>query len=168
MRFLILSALCLTIVSCNKPDQQLTPTENPPVSTTSGEPIVTNPLTKNPSPPPTPEQPPKIELKAGENFSLAEFGLKPYPNLIQSNSKPQSSITRTNGQAEATLTQFTKDKPAKVADYFSSQISTNKSKSVTATTAVVGGITTTGAKVFIVATKINNKTQISISATFTE
>ncbi len=111
---------------------------------------------------------PKIEVSVGKEPSLKDFGLTNYPNLIKSTGNPQSSSKTTDAGTEITLTVFSKDSPQKVADFYADQITSNKSKSITSTTAVVGGVTKTGAKVFIVASKISGKTNISISATLSK
>ncbi|MFM9872701.1 MAG: hypothetical protein ACKVQS_04450 [Fimbriimonadaceae bacterium] len=171
MRALPLLILCLCLTSCNEPDQQLTQTaQNEPTIPTSPQekPIVINPTAESTITPPIPESPPTIELKAGENIDVKVFGLKPYPNLIKSDTNNQSSLAKTNEETKVTLTQFTKDPPSRVADFYAKQIISNKSKSVTSATAVVGGLTSTGAKIFVVATRINEKTQLSITATITK
>lgn len=106
----------------------------------------------------------KFLMQSGEEVDLKTFGLEPYPSLLPSIGKPQTTFTKTDSQIDANMTVFTSDAPSQVADFYAEQIVSHKSKSVTQNTAVIGGITKNNAEVFIVATQLEGKTQISITA----
>jgi len=149
--------------------------EIPETATQSGDQSSINaPIRISPSTPkvapadPLKVETPPIEVNVGKDVDLRTFGLSDYGNKIKSEKSDQSSFTQSGLTQSASLTFATKDAPNKVADFYTNQITSNKSKSVTASTAVIGGLTKTGAKVFVVATKIGDKTQVSINATLTQ
>jgi hypothetical protein len=162
--------LLLTLAACGQKDDQLAqiPQHTTPVSTTND---MNSPIPITPNPPEakgnasTPESL-KIKLNDSSKPTLKDFGLSEYPNKNTTNQDSKSSFKQDGRNSEANLTFSTKDSPSKVTDFYSSQISSNKSKSVTSSTGVVGGLTSTGAKVYIVATKIGDKTLVSIDARF--
>ncbi|QYK54597.1 MAG: hypothetical protein KF824_06765 [Fimbriimonadaceae bacterium] len=127
------------------------------------------PALKDPRTPPdlsqfTPSEQPetsKPPVPPSGLVSLTEFGIKEYPGALIDNQ--ERSVEPKGDEKSLNLSFFTKDSPAKVADFFSKLIKSNKSKSVTKDTAVVGGITEKGANAFIVASKLKDKTQVTVT-----
>jgi len=167
MKFLPLALLTLiSLVACNKKPVPLVeiprPSKNseeiPKLNDPRSAPDLNqfNPAQQNPAieKPPTPP--------TGQ-MSLAEFGIKEYPAALKENQK--RVIDHKGEENTLTLTFSTKDSPTKVADFYSQQIKSNRSKSVTKDTAVVGGTTSKSANAFIVASKSKDKTQVTITAT---
>lgn len=167
MKFLPLALLTLvSLVACSNKSEPLV--EIPRPAKTSEEiPKLNDPRStpdldrfKPPQHNPGIEKPPTPPTG---QVSLAEFGITEYPGAFKEN---QKRIVDHKGEEKSlTLTFATKDSPTKVADFYAQQIKSNRSKSVTKDTAVVGGTTSKSANAFIVASKSKNKTQVTITAT---
>lgn len=99
----------------------------------------------------------------GKPVNIEEFGIKEYPRALKENRN--QSVTRDGVKNSLSLTFYTKDSPAKVAEFYADTIVSNRSKSVTASTAVVGGVNNKEAKIFVVASKIKQRTQVTVTAT---
>lgn len=95
--------------------------------------------------------------------NIEEFGIKEYPRALKENRK--QSVTRDGVKNSLSLTFYTKDSPAKVAEFYADTIVSNRSKSVTASTAVVGGVNKKDAKIFVVASKVKGRIQVTLTAT---
>lgn len=174
MRFILpLLILLVVLNACNKQPTQLSEVpQNTPIDYTPPKTHI--PESDNPTKLNIPDDPTQLEsttntgdkfvMQSGEEISLSQFGLKPYPNLLPTSGKPQTTFTKTDTQTDANITLFTTDDPVKVADFYAEQIASHKSKSATKSAGVVGGITAKGAEVFIVASQLDGKTQISITA----
>lgn len=171
MRNILLALLISSsLVACKKDPVPLVEIPKPPSdsnSTPTEVPTLTDPRT----PPdlnqfkPNEQSPDlnKPPVPPSGLVSLAEFGFKEYPAALKDNQ--ERSVEPKGDEKSLSLSFFTKDSPSKVADFYSKLIKSNKSKSVTKNTAVVGGITDKGANAFIVASKSKDKTQVTVTAT---
>ncbi|MFM9872702.1 MAG: hypothetical protein ACKVQS_04455 [Fimbriimonadaceae bacterium] len=112
------------------------------------------------------------KTNSGENFSMTtknslnyeEFGLKEYPRTNQNESEKQHNVIETATGKSITVTFTTKDSITQATDFYEPQL-TPKNRSVTKTGdgTIIGGETSTGAKIAVIISKLGSDTQVSIS-----
>lgn len=100
----------------------------------------------------------------GKEIDLTIFALKNYPKMDSSESSPNGSVTKTDKQTVAQVVFTTSDSAKEVLAYFAPMITSDKSENVTPGGSFLGGKTSNGSDVAVIASSNGGKTQVSVTA----
>lgn len=106
----------------------------------------------------------KFTMDSGKEVDLTQFGLKPYPGAVADDKNNSQSMIETNEGKNAFITVFTQDSKEKVAEFYAPQITKDKNELKTDEAIVLSGKTSNNSEVFVSASKVDGRTQISITA----
>lgn len=157
------SALALLVIGCGGPSVQQDGNKTT-INTPEGKVEVTNNNDKDNTSMSVTTDKGTATFDTKEQVDITKYGLRAYPSTFDNKDDAGGMVITTPEGEQATMIYWTKDDPAKVFEFYGSQLTADKSEVKDANGGMVAGKTSTGASAVIMIQKEDAGTRIGITA----
>ena len=155
------SALALLVIGCGGPSVQQDGNKTT-INTPEGKVEVTNNNDKDNTSMSVTTDKGTATFDTKEQVDITKYGLKAYPSTLDNKDDAGGMVITTPEGEQATMIYWTKDDPAKVFEFYGSQLTADKSEVKDANGGMVAGKTSTGASAVIMIQKEDAGTRIGM------